>query len=219
MLPPRAIPYGVAETNIAIPKLPPRAIPNGVAASAKPKMDDTNAAKALKAAKANIQEANVMKATKAMKVTKAMKAVKAMKAKKLDNPEQDAMDDGTAAKGSHIKKGKTMKSQIRTTKRKPKSSKIGKGKRAKSMVLRGLREKTVGGLTKDHLFKNKRGKVVSKKASGASNNAFSTSNFGKWNAAVKAARLHLKCEGFTPVGGGTILGKALYAKAKALYTM
>jgi hypothetical protein len=33
MLPPHAIPYGVAVTDIAIPKLPPRAIPNGVAAT------------------------------------------------------------------------------------------------------------------------------------------------------------------------------------------
>ena len=49
--------------------------------------------------------------------------------------------------------------------------------------------------------------------------SFSTSNFGKWNAAVKAARLDLKCEGFTPIGGETMEGKALYAKAKALYTM
>eukprot|EP00972_Heterocapsa_arctica_P052703 7757185-Heterocapsa_arctica.AAC.1 len=44
-------------------------------------------------------------------------------------------------------------------------SKIAKGRLAKSMVLRGSKAKTSGGLTKDGIFKNKRGKVVSEKAS------------------------------------------------------
>merc|ERR1712224_297811 len=39
-------------------------------------------------------------------------------------------------------------------------SKIGKGSHAKSMVLRGSKEKTVGGLTAKDLTKNKYGKVV-----------------------------------------------------------
>merc|ERR1719148_534945 len=46
-----------------------------------------------------------------------------------------------------------------------KTSKIGRGKLAKALVLRGAREKTSGGLTKSQLTKNKSGKVVSKKAS------------------------------------------------------
>merc|ERR1712032_220412 len=46
-------------------------------------------------------------------------------------------------------------------------SQVAKGKRAKSSVFRGTKAKTSGGLTKDMLMKNKKGKVVSKKASAA----------------------------------------------------
>merc|ERR1712031_59819 len=43
-------------------------------------------------------------------------------------------------------------------------SKIAKGKMAKSVVFRGTKAKTVGGLTASDLVKNKRGKIVSKKS-------------------------------------------------------
>merc|ERR1719261_1624205 len=43
-------------------------------------------------------------------------------------------------------------------------SKIAKGKFAKSVVFRGTKAKTVGGLTKSDLVENKRGKIVSKKS-------------------------------------------------------
>ena len=42
-------------------------------------------------------------------------------------------------------------------------SKVAKGKLAKNSVFRGTKERTVGGLKKQNLVKNKRGKVVSKK--------------------------------------------------------
>merc|ERR1719443_168062 len=44
-------------------------------------------------------------------------------------------------------------------------SKIARGVMSKATVLRGSKEKTVGGLTAKDLIKNKRGKIVSKKAS------------------------------------------------------
>merc|ERR1712004_343177 len=44
-------------------------------------------------------------------------------------------------------------------------SKIAKGRMAKALVFRGSKSKTSGGLQKDSLMKNKRGKVVSKRAS------------------------------------------------------
>merc|ERR1719160_39780 len=44
-------------------------------------------------------------------------------------------------------------------------SKIARGQMAKAMVLRGSKEKTVGGLTAKDLTKNKFGKIVSKKRS------------------------------------------------------
>ena len=42
-------------------------------------------------------------------------------------------------------------------------SKIAKGRYAKALVLRGIKLKTVGGLTSGDLKKNKHGRVVSKK--------------------------------------------------------
>merc|ERR1712146_244437 len=47
-------------------------------------------------------------------------------------------------------------------------SKIARGSHAKSMVLRGSKEKTTGGLTAKDLIKNKYGKIVSKKSSARS---------------------------------------------------
>merc|ERR1719330_1887781 len=46
-----------------------------------------------------------------------------------------------------------------------KVSKIARGKMARSVVFRGNKEKTGGGMTKDQLVKSKSGKIVSKAAS------------------------------------------------------
>merc|ERR1712151_1019871 len=98
-----------------------------------------------------------------------------------------------------------------------KKSVIAKGKLAKAMVLRGSKAKTVGGLKKDNLKKNKAGKVVSKKASDRAKKAFAGSALQKWGKAVQAAKKQLNLKGFIIVGGKTAQGRALYAKAKALY--
>merc|ERR1719198_263615 len=52
------------------------------------------------------------------------------------------------------------------------ATKIAHGVMAKSVVLRGGKEKTAGGLTKASLMKNKRGKAVSKKQHAAGKKAF-----------------------------------------------
>merc|ERR1719223_2349153 len=96
-------------------------------------------------------------------------------------------------------------------------SKIAKGKRARSSVFRGSKEKTMGGLTKEKLQKNKLGKVVSKAASIASKNAYKGSKLEAWVKATTAARKALGITGFAVVGGKTSQGKALYAKAKSIY--
>merc|ERR1711904_692658 len=85
-------------------------------------------------------------------------------------------------------------------------SKIAKGKFRKVLVLRGKKEKTVGGLTVKDLIKNKYGKVVSKKASAKAKKS-------PWISAVTNARSALKIKGFVAVKKGT----PLYAKAKSLY--
>merc|ERR1719456_959920 len=56
---------------------------------------------------------------------------------------------------------------------------IAKNKRAKSTVFHGHKTKTVGGLTKSDLFKNKRGKIVSKKASLGAKRRFAKT-LGEW---------------------------------------
>merc|ERR1719210_1123911 len=86
---------------------------------------------------------------------------------------------------------------------------IAKGKMARASVFRGSMAKT-------HLTKNKRGKIVSKKASARAKAAFATSPLKAWCDATKAARKALNLKGFVPCGGKTAQGKALYAKAKSL---
>merc|ERR1711994_280815 len=132
--------------------------------------------------------APAMKSMKAMKAAmKAMKVMKAIKAMKV------------------MKAMKAMK-----------GSKIARGKRARSQVFSGLKEKTTGGLTKEQLMKNKFGKVVNKAASARAKKRYASSGLRKFAEAVKAARKQLGIVGFCAVNGKTAQGKALYAKAKAI---
>merc|ERR1719436_1606083 len=101
---------------------------------------------------------------------------------------------------------------------KARKSKIARGIMAKSLVLKGQRVKTSGGLTKDALIKNRSGKVVSKKKSSLAKRRWATSALKKWCEAVKAARKALSITGFVAVNGKSAQGKALYAKAKTLYS-
>merc|ERR1711937_901743 len=105
------------------------------------------------------------------------------------------------------KAGKKVKKAVKKPKKKKKKvSKIAKGRLSKVLVLRGKKEKTVGGLTAKDLIKNKYGKVVSKKASAKAKTS-------PWIAAVTNARSALKLKGFVAVKKGS----PLYAKAKSLY--
>merc|ERR1711977_510907 len=93
-------------------------------------------------------------------------------------------------------------------------SKIAHGRFARSLVLRGTKEKTVGGLTRDMLIKNKRGKVVSKRASANGKRRYK--QIESWVEAVMAARESLKVQGFVAINGKSLQGKAIYVKAKAM---
>merc|ERR1711959_513954 len=117
-----------------------------------------------------------------MKAMRAMKAMKSMKAMK-------------AMKGMKAMKAKRV-------------SKIAKGKRGKVSVFLGNKEKTVSGLKKSDLMKNKLGKIVSKKSSAHGKKAF---KFIKgWTTAVQKARKELGLKGFVAIKKGS----ALYKKAK-----
>merc|ERR1712051_76175 len=111
---------------------------------------------------------------------------------------------------------KATKPAMNAMKKVKKVSKIAKGRGAKAAVLRGSKEKTVGGLTSANLIKNKRGKVVSKNASARSKKAFASSPLKKWSDAAKKARKALGITGFCAVGGTSAQGKALYAKVKSI---
>mmetsp|Transcript_51954 Transcript_51954/g.111121 ORF Transcript_51954/g.111121 Transcript_51954/m.111121 type:complete len:138 (-) Transcript_51954:134-547(-) len=93
-------------------------------------------------------------------------------------------------------------------------SKVAKGRGAKAQVLKGKKEKTVGGLKRDDLIRNKRGKVVSKRA--CANGKRRYRQIEDWVEALMAARSALHVQGFVAVNGKTLQGKALYAKTKAL---
>merc|ERR1712005_31330 len=137
-----------------------------------------------------------MGAMKAMKVMKKKAAMKAMKAA------MKVMKKKAAMKAMKAMKVMKKKAAMKAMKAMKSVSKIAKGRCAKAMVLRGSKAKTVGGLTAKDLYKNKRGKIVSKKQSAQ----------GKkhpWMQAVQKARKALKITGFTAIKKGT----PLYAKA------
>merc|ERR1712192_99032 len=107
-----------------------------------------------------------------------------------------------------MKKGASMKLM------KKRKSKVAHGKLAKAMVFRSSKAKTGGGLAKDGITRNKRGKYVSKKAS--ANGKKNYSRIAAWTKAVKKARAELNIRGFVAVNGKTAQGKALYKKAKEI---
>merc|ERR1711869_165910 len=72
-------------------------------------------------------------------------------------------------------------------------SKIAKGKMARSVVFRGTKEKTLGGLTKSDLVQNKRGKIATKKQAAAGKKAYA--NIKGWTVAVQKARKALNVKG------------------------
>merc|ERR1712079_670374 len=115
--------------------------------------------------------------------------------------------------GKPMKAASSMKKPMKEPMKKPmkskKVSKIARGKRAKSQVLKGRKEKTASGLKASDLMKNNRGKIVSRKkaAVGAKQ---------PWYKAVLQARKALNLSGFHAVNGKTAEGKALYEKAKAI---
>merc|ERR1712139_224160 len=106
--------------------------------------------------------------------------------------------------------GKAMKAMKRV-------SIIARNKRAKVTVFHGHKTKTVSGLTKSDLFKNKRGRIVSRKQSFSAKKRFANT-LGAWNAAFMKARKALNLKGFVACNGRTAQGRALYAKAKSFYS-
>merc|ERR1711904_266843 len=88
---------------------------------------------------------------------------------------------------------------------------IAKGKRMKTSVFKGGKEKTYTGLTKSDLMKSKTGKVATKKSHAAGKKAYK--HIKGWTEAVQKARKELGVKGFVAIKKGS----ALYKKAKEFY--
>merc|ERR1712127_739971 len=86
-------------------------------------------------------------------------------------------------------------------------------KMAKAVAFRGGNTHGGTSLKKADLFKNKRGKIVSRKASARSKKNFAKSALGKWSAAFSKARKELGIKGFVACKKGS----ALYKKTRELY--
>uniref|UniRef100_A0A7S1LYR9 Uncharacterized protein n=1 Tax=Alexandrium catenella TaxID=2925 RepID=A0A7S1LYR9_ALECA len=104
--------------------------------------------------------------------------------------------------------------EVMKAKQRKRRSKVARGRVAKAMVFSGAREKTAGGLTKDGLVRNKEGRLVSKRR-----NALGRQKYHQvedWVKAVVQARQAVHATGFVAVNGKTVLGKAIYLKAKSI---
>ena len=84
---------------------------------------------------------------------------------------------------------------------------------SRRQVWNGTAQKTSGGLTRNDLMKNKRGKIVSKKKSAAGKVKYNT-KFGlkQWNACFMEARKVCGIQGFVPCKKGTKLYEVIASK-------
>ena len=114
------------------------------------------------------------------------------------------------AKGKKKGRSRSKSTKPRKKKAKKRVSKIARGKLAKSQVFKGRKAKTVGGLCKKDICRNKHGKYVSKKMSRKGKKS-------KWIKAVMAARKKCGTKGFCAVGGKSKAGKRLLKCARACY--
>merc|ERR1712124_2276 len=84
----------------------------------------------------------------------------------------------------------------------------------RAQVFRGTKQKVkTTGQTKADLMKNKRGKVVSKKANSAGKRTYKRNGLAKWNKAFMTARKNLGLKGFVACKKGT----KFYKEAMRLY--
>merc|ERR1712194_587131 len=100
---------------------------------------------------------------------------------------------------SRSRSRKAPKKKVVKRKAKKRVSKVAKGRMGKAQVFKGRKVKTVGGLTKKDITRNKHGRYVSRKASARGKR-------NGWMAAVKKARRALKVKGFCAVGGKSRAG-------------
>merc|ERR1719162_2230829 len=125
----------------------------------------------------------------AMKVAMKAAAMKpAMKAAAMKPAMKAVAMKGKVMKAK-VMKAKVMKAKVMKPKAmKPKAMKVAVGKLAKSLVLRGSRERTSGGLKKANIVKNKSGRAVSKAMSARGKANYKGSALESWIKGLQAAR-------------------------------
>merc|ERR1712098_346114 len=101
-----------------------------------------------------------------------------------------------------MKKGKRVSKVAKVMKKGKRISKIARGRFAKALVFRGSKVKTIGGLKKESLMKNKRGKIVSKRASAHGKHAYK--QIEGWTEAHMAARRAMGVSGWVSLNGKTL---------------
>jgi len=97
------------------------------------------------------------------------------------------------------------------------TSTVASGRLSKWLVFSGARLRTSGGLKKDDLAKNKRGKIVSRRRLARGSQIFW--QIKQWMECVVKCRANLNITGFVAVGGKANLGKRLYNQTKELYKL
>ena len=120
---------------------------------------------------------------------------------------------GVMALNKPMKAVQAMKA-MRNAKKK-RVSKVAKGRFAKRLVFNGKKEKTVSGLTKDDIVRNKAGKLVSRKKSALGKKFDRVKG---WRESFMKARAVMGVRGFVAMNGQTAQGKALYAKTRSFYS-
>ncbi|CAD7974590.1 unnamed protein product [Amoebophrya sp. A120] len=95
------------------------------------------------------------------------------------------------------------------------SSKVAYGKYGKSIVKKGHKKQTGGGLVAADLSRNKKGKVV--QASRSILAKETQTHIASWAKATKQAKRALGLTGFVPVGGKSQTGQQLLAEVRRIY--
>merc|ERR1712179_29037 len=99
------------------------------------------------------------------------------------------------------RKRRTAKKRVVRRRRKARRKSI---RGTRSQVWKGTREKVkTTGQTKAALMKNKRGKIVSKKANAAGKKMYKKNGLAKWTKAFSQARKNLKLKGFVACKKGS----------------
>jgi len=121
-------------------------------------------------------------------------------------------------KSSAKKKSRGKKSSARRRRQKRTRGRKCQIRQSYSRVFAGKAKKTLGGLQKKDLVRNKQGKIVSKKRSEQAKALYRKHKLDRYFKCVLAAKKALgQSKKFVPIGGKTAKGQQLHKKIQELY--